>query len=562
MSQTAQIAQIGGVPVLILKEGTSRTVGKEAQRNNIMAARAIADTVRTTLGPRGLDKMLVDSLGDITITNDGATILDEMEVQHPAAKMMVEVAKTQDDEVGDGTTTAVVLAGELLKKAEDLIEKGIHPSIIVAGYKKSLAKAQKILESLAEPTTAKDTGILVKVAATSMNSKLVSGLRETLAEIAVKAVKEITDEREGKFIADIDNIQIVKKKGGSMLDTSLIQGVILDKEVVHAGMPKRVENAKIALLDAALEVEKTEIDAEIRISDPSKMKSFLDEEENILRDMVEKIASVGATVVVAQKGIDDVAQHFLAKKNILAVRRAKKSDMEKLARAAGGNIVTNLDDLAKKDLGEAALVEERKIGEDRLVFVEGCKHPKAVSLLIRGGLERVVDEAERSIHDALSVVSDVIEDGRVVAGGGSPEAEVARNLRGYADDVGGREQLAVRAFADAMESIPRTLAENAGHDPVDIMTELTAAHKEGKKTYGIEVFKGKVADMWKEGVIEPLAVKIQALKSAVEATSMILRIDDVIAASKLETPKGPKGGPGGMGGMGGMGGEDGGGEFD
>jgi archaeal chaperonin len=560
MSQTAQIAQIGGVPVLILKEGTSRTVGKEAQRNNIMAARAIADTVRTTLGPRGLDKMLVDSLGDITITNDGATILDEMEVQHPAAKMMVEVAKTQDDEVGDGTTTAVVLAGELLKKAEELIDKGIHPSIIVAGYKKSLARAQKILEGLAETTTPKDTSLLVKAAATSMNSKLVSGLRETLAELSVKAVKEITDERDGKFIADIDHIQVVKKKGGSMLDTSLIQGVILDKEVVHAGMPKRVENAKIALLDTALEVEKTEIDAEIRISDPNKMKGFLDEEENILREMVDKIASVGATVVVCQKGIDDVAQHFLAKKNILAVRRAKKSDMEKLARAAGGNIVSNLDDLSKKDIGEAGLVEERKIGEDRLVFVEQAKHPKAVSILIRGGLERVVDEAERSLHDALSVVSDIIEDGRVVAGGGSPEAEVAMKLRSYADEVGGREQLAVRAFADAMEAIPRTLADNAGHDPVDIMTELTAAHKEGKKTAGIEVFKGKVADMWKEGVIEPLAVKIQALKSAVEASSMILRIDDVIAASKLETPKGPKGGPGG--GMGGMGGEDGGGEFD
>ncbi len=558
MSQTAQIAQIGGVPVLILREGTNRTVGKEAQRNNIMAARAIGDTVRTTLGPRGLDKMLVDSLGDITITNDGATILDEMEVQHPAAKMMVEIAKTQDDEVGDGTTSAVILAGELLKKAEDLIEKGIHPSIIVAGYKKGLARAQKILEGLAETTTMKDTSILEKAAATSMNSKLVSGSREQFAQLAVKAVKEITDEREGKNVADIDHIQIVKKKGGSTLDTSLIQGIILDKEVVHAGMPKRVENAKIALLDAALEIEKTEIDAEIRITDPSKMKGFIDEEENILKEMVEKIESTGANVVVCQKGIDDLAQHFLAKRNILAVRRAKKSDMEKLARAAGGNIVTNLEDLAKKDLGEAALVEERKIGEDRLVFVEGCKHPKAVSILIRGGLERVVDEAERSLHDALSVTSDIIEDGRVVAGGGSPEAEVARSLRSYSDEVGGREQLAVRAFADAMECIPRTLAENAGHDPVDIMTELTAAHKEGKKTYGIEVFKGKVADMWKEGVIEPLTVKLQALKSAVEATSMILRIDDVIAASKLETPKGPKGGPGG-----GMGGENGGGgEFD
>lgn len=537
----AQIGQVGGIPVLILKEGTQRTVGREAQKANITAARAIAEAIRTTLGPKGMDKMLVDSLGDVTVTNDGATILNEMEVQHPAAKMMVEVAKTQDDEVGDGTTTAVVLAGELLKKAEELLDKNVHPTLIIEGYKKAAEKAIEVLSKNAVNVSFDDDGALRKIAFTAMNSKSSAGLPEALADVAVKAVKQVAEKRGDKLVADVDYVQVVKKQGGSLFDTQLIYGIIVDKEVVHPGMPKRVENAKIALLDCPLEVEKTEIDAEIRINDPTQMKAFLEEEERMLKSMVSKVKASGANVVFCQKGIDDMAQHFLAKEGIMAARRVKKSDMEKLARATGGRIVTNLDDLTPNDLGEARLVSERKIADEKMIFVEECKNPKAVSLLIRGGLERVVDEAERTLHDALCVVSDVIEDGRIVAGGGAAEALVAKHLREYGASIGGREQLAIEAFADALEGVPRTLAENAGLDPIDVLVEMRARLERGEKWVGLDIFEGKVTDTYEKGIVEPLAVKIQAIKSATEVTAMILRIDDIIAASKLETKgKGPE----------------------
>jgi len=537
-AKSATIGQIGGIPVLILKEGTSRTFGKEAQRANIMAARAVAEIVRSSLGPRGMDKMLVDSLGDITITNDGATILDEMDVQHPAAKMMVEVAKAQDKEVGDGTTTAVILAGELLKEAESLLEKNIHPTVIINGFKKAAKKAEEILRKMSIPVNLDDEETLKKIAMTSISGKVVSVAKEHLAKIAVKAVKQIAEKTDDKLFADIDQIQIIKKKGGGLLDTELVYGMIIDKEVVHPGMPKRVENAKIALLDCPLEVEKTEIDAEIRITDPEQMRAFLEEEEKILKSMVEKIKNIGANVVFCQKGIDDIAQHYLAKNKILAVRRVKKSDMEKLARATGGRIVTNIDDLTESDLGAAGLVEERKVADEKLVFVEDCKNPRSVSILIRGGLERLVDEAERAIKDALYVVADVVREPRIVAGGGAPEAEVAKVLREYAVSVGGREQLAIEAFANAIEVIPRTLAENAGLDPIDILTELRALHEsQENKWYGVDIFEGKPIDMFEKNVLEPLIVKTNAISSAVEAAGLILRIDDIIAATKFEEEK-------------------------
>jgi thermosome len=541
------MAYMAGQPILILKEGASRTRGRDAQRANMTAAKVIAEVVRSTLGPRGMDKMLVDSLGDITITNDGATVLDEIDVQHPAAKMMVEVAKTQDDEVGDGTTTAVVLAGALLEKAEELLNENIHPTVIIKGYKQAGEEAIKILNEIAVPVDINDTETLRKVALTSMRSKGLGEARDHFASIAVEAVKQITEKRGDRYIADIDNIQLVKKIGKSLLESQLIKGVIIDKEVVHPGMPKRIENPKIALIDAALEIEKTEISAEIRISNPEQMKAFLDEETRMMKEMVEKIKASGANVVLCQKGIDDMVQHFLAKEGIMAVRRIKKSDMEKLARATGGKIVTNLDDLKPEDLGKAQLAIERKIGEDKMVFIEGCKDPRSVSILLRAGLERMVDELERSVHDALSVVSDVIEKNKIVAGGGSVEAELAKRLKSYAAKIGGREQLAIEAFAESLEVIPRTLAENAGLDPVDIMVELRSAHeREGGIWAGVDVFGGKVADMMKLGVIEPLAVKEQCIKSAVEAASMILRIDDVIAAAKPPpTPKGKGEGEGG-----------------
>ncbi|MCC6042123.1 MAG: TCP-1/cpn60 chaperonin family protein [Candidatus Verstraetearchaeota archaeon] len=538
------MAAVSGIPVLILKEGATRTYGREAQRANIAAARAIAETLKTTLGPRGMDKMLVDSLGDVTITNDGATILDEMDVQHPAAKMLVEIAKAQDEEVGDGTTTVVVLTGELLKRAEELMAKNIHPTVIIDGYGKALEFCQKELEKLSLPVSLQDEELLKLIAKTSMHAKVVSAARDYLAELAVKAVKQIVEERNGKLVADVDQVQLIKKQGGSVMDTKLIQGIIVDKEVVHTGMPKRIENAKIALLDCPLEVEKTEIDAEIRISDPAQMKAFIEEEEKILKGMVEKIKSVGANVVFCQKGIDDVAQHYLAKAGILAARRVKKSDMEKLARATGARIVTNVEDLTPNDLGYAELVEERKIADEKLIFVENCKNPRSVAILIRGGLEKFVDEAERALKDALSTVARAIEWGRYIPGGGAIEVELAKRLREYAAKVGGKEQLAIEAFASALEAIPRTLAENGGHDPIDVMMALRAEHeKEGNYYVGVDVYTGKPADMLKMGVIEPLAVKATALKAATEAAAMILRIDDVIAAARSEAAK-EKGGTG------------------
>jgi thermosome len=541
----AYLTTQGGQPVLILKEGTSRRRGREAQRNNIMAARIIAEVLRTTLGPRGMDKMLIDTLGDITITNDGAAILDEVEVEHPAAKMMVEVAKTQDDMVGDGTTTAVVLAGELLRRAEELLDQNIHPTVIVSGYRKAAQMAVETLEKIGIPVDMNDRVTLKKVAVTSMASKAVGAAKEHFADIAIDAVKLIAEQRGDKWLADIDQVQITKKEGKSLFDTELVKGIIVDKEVVHPGMPKTVENAKIALLDVALEVEKTEFNAEIRIRDPTQMKAFLDQETRMLKEMVDKIKASSADIVFCQKGIDDMAQHFLAKEGILAARRVKQSDMEKLARATGGRVISNLDDLKAQDLGKAGLVEERKVGEDKMVFVENCKHPRSVAILIRAGLERMVDEAERAMTDALSVVSDVIEYNKIVAGGGAIESEIAKQLRDYATKVGGREQLAIEAFAESLEIVPKTLAENAGLEPIDILVGLRSAHDKPKgEIWGVNVFTGKVMDMYGNGVIEPLRVKEQAIKSAAEAASMILRIDDVIAATK---PKEPKGGPPGEG---------------
>jgi len=539
-----------GQPVLILKEGTTRSRGKEAQRNNIMAARVIGEVLKTTLGPRGMDKMLIDNLGDITITNDGAAILNEIEVEHPAAKMMVEIAKTQDDMVGDGTTTAVVLASELLKKAEELLEQNIHPTILVSGYRKAAQKSIEVVRKVSVPVDTRDCKTLLKVALTTMSSKAVGTAREHLAQIALDAVTQIVEQRGDKMMADIDNIQMIKKTGKSLLETQLVQGIIVDKEIVHPGMPRNKENAKIALLDAAMEIEKTEINAEIRIRDPSQMKAFMDQENDMLQDMATKIKKSGAEVVFCQKGIDDMVQHFLSKEGIIAARRVKESDMQKLARATGARIVSDLDDLKATDLGVAGTVEERKIGDDKMIFVEKCKDPHSVAILIRAGLERMVDEAERAMTDALSVVSDVIENNNIVAGGGAVEIEVARELRKYATKVGGREQLAIEAFADAVEVIPRTLAENAGLDPIDILVALRSAHeKEDGKFMGINVFTGKIQNSIDNGVIEPAVVKEQALKSAAESAAMILRIDDVISSSR------PKSGPGGPP-PGGMGGEE------
>jgi thermosome len=505
-----------------------------------MAARIIAEVLRTTLGPRGMDKMLIDSLGDITITNDGAAILDEIDVEHPAAKMMVEVAKTQDDMVGDGTTTAVILAGELLRRAEELLGQNIHPTVIVSGYRKAAQKSMEILDNVGTLVDLEDRETLKKVAMTSMASKAVGVAREHLAEIAIDAVKQITEQRGERRIADIDNVQIVKKEGKSLYDTQLVRGIIVDKEVVHAGMPKRIEDAKVALLDCPLEVEKTEFNAEIRIRDPAQMKAFLDQETRMLKEMVEKIKASGAKVLFCQKGIDDLAQHFLAKEGIMAARRVKQSDMEKLARATSGRVITNLDDLKSEDLGNAGLVEERKVGEDKMIFVEKCKDPRSVAVLIRAGLERMVDEAERAMNDALSVVSDVVEYNKIVAGGGAIESEIARGLRDYATKVGGREQLAIEAFADSIEIVPKTLAENAGLEPIDILVGLRSAHEKPRgHLMGVDVFTGKIIDMHENGVIEPVRVKEQAVKSATEAASMILRIDDVIAATKPKEEKGP-----------------------
>jgi len=538
----------GGVPVLILKEGATQTKGKDAQKNNITAAKLIAEVVRSSLGPRGMDKMLVDSLGDVTVTNDGATILKEIDVQHPAAKMMVEVAKSVDNEVGDGTTSAVVLAGALIEKAEQLISKGVHPTIIVDGYRKSATKVIEIFNNMAQKVSNNDKEQLIKIAKTSMQTKLVSKDSEALSELVVNAILQVSDQSDSGFKVDIDDVKVEKKAGGSLRDTRMIRGIVLDKEVVHGGMPKRIEKGKIALINSALEIEKTEFDAKINISSPDQMKMFLEEENKMLKGMVDKIIGIGANVVVCQKGIDDIAQHYLAKANILTVRRVKESDMTKLSRATGASIVTNIEDLTAKDLGFADVVEERKVETDKWVFIEGCKHPKSVTILIRGGSQRVVDEADRSIHDALMVTKDVIEKPLIVAGGGAPEAYAASKIRDWVSTLTGREQIAAEKYAESLEIIPLTLAQNAGMDSIDAMTDLRAKQSRGSKWTGIDVRSAKIADMSKLEILEPLSVKEQIIKSATEAASMILRIDDVIASSK--SAGGPPGGgmpPGGMG---------------
>jgi len=537
---------LGQTPILILKEGTKREKGKGAQFSNISAARAIADAVRSTLGPRGMDKMLVDSMGDVVITNDGVTILKEIDVEHPAAKMIVEVAKTQDEECGDGTTTAVILAGELLKKAESLIEMNVHPTVVSGGYRMAATRAKAVLDEMSIKVSMDDKDTLMDIARTAMISKSVSASRNLLADVAVKAVTAIAEKKEsGGYVVDDDNIQIVKKQGGSTDDTQMISGIIVDKEAVHPAMPKKVENAKIALVDSALEVKKTEIDAKIEITDPSQLHAFLDEEENMIRKMVDIVKKSGATVLFCQKGIDDLAQHYLSKQGIYAVRRVKKSDMEKLVKATGASLVTKLDDLKAEDLGAAKLVEEKKIADDKMTFVTGCKNPKAVSILIRGGTEHVVDEIDRSLNDAISVVSVAVEDGRLVTGGGSAAIEMALKLRDYAASIGGREQIAIDAFASALEVVPTALSENAGLDPIDVLIELRQAHKAGKTFAGINVFTGKVVDMKKEKVLEPIRVGKQAISSATDAAIMILRIDDVIASKGGAGGRGPKMPPGG-----------------
>ena len=533
-----------GQPVFILKEGSSETKGKEAQKNNILAATLVAQLVKTSLGPRGMDKMLVDGLGDVTITNDGATILKEIDMQHPAGKMMVEVAKTTDNEVGDGTTTSVVFSGALLEKAKQLIDKEIHPTMVIDGYSRAAEQALDILSKIAIKVDGNDKDVLIKVATTSMMSKLVAEEAKELSKIAVDAILLVADTNNETTKVDLDNVKIDKKPGASMSESSLIKGIVLDKEVVHSSMPKSINKAKIIIINTALEIEKTEISAEIRINDPLQMKQFLDEENRMLKQYVEQIVSSGANVVLCQKGIDDIAQHYLAQKGILAVRRIKESDISKLAKATGARIVTNLKDLSKYDIGSASLVEERKIESDKWVFIEGCKNPKAISILIRGGSSRVLDEAERSIHDALMVVKDVVEYPYIVAGGGAPEANVAFKIRQWSNKLTGREQLAAQKFADAIESLPITLAENAGMDPIDTQVNLRAKQVEGNKWYGVDALRGGLADMSKRNVFEPLKVKEQIIKSAIEVTNMILRIDDTIASGKSGPP--PGGPPGGM----------------
>ena len=537
-------------PIFILPEGSQRTTGKDAQRTNIMAAKLVSETVRTTLGPKGMDKMLVDSLGDIVVTNDGVTILEEMSIEHPSAKMIVEVAKTQEDEVGDGTTTAVVLVGELLKNAEKLLDENIHPTVIAKGFRIAAEKAQKILNNIAEDITEKDTDLLKNIAITAMTGKGAETAKENLGDICVKAVKQVMDKNDNKIVIDAENIKLEKKVGAGIEDTELIQGIVLDKERVHSGMPQSLKNAKILLVDSALEVKSTETDAKIQITDPSQMQAFIDQEEKILREMVDKIVKSGANVIFCQKGIDDIAQHFLAKKGIYAARRVKKSDMEKLARATKANIITNLDDITSSDLGNAGIVQEKKIGDEQMTYVEECKNPKAVTILVRGGTEHVVDEVKRALDDAIGDLSAALTTGKIVGGAGSTEVELSRNLRHFANSLSGREQLAVLAFADSVEVIPKTLAENAGLDSINILTELKAMHDKGKKWAGIDVFSGKVVDSWKANVIEPLKIKTQAIKSASESAIMILRIDDVIASTGSSGGGMPPGGmpqmPGGM----------------
>ena len=538
----ASIQQTQNGPVLVLKESALQEKGRDAQKNNIAAAKLVADLVKSSLGPRGLDKMLVDSLGDVTITNDGATILKEIDAQHPTAKMMVEISKTIDTEVGDGTTSSVIFAGTLLAKAEELLSKDVHSSVIIDGFQAAADKSLEILNEISKKVQADDKEILLKIAATSMESKLISEDSGVLSKIVVDAVLKITETKNEKSTVDLDNIKVEKKAGGSITDTALVKGIVLDKEIVHSGMPTKIQQAKIALINSALEIEKTEMTAEIRINDPTQMQMFLEEENRMLKSMVEKLHSIGTNVVICQKGIDDMAQHFLAKHGILAVRRVKESDMTKLAKATGGRISSNLDDITEKDLGLSDLVHQKKVESDKWVFVEGCKNPHSITLLIRGGSQRVVDEVDRSIHDALMVVKDVIEKPAIVAGGGAPEALLAAFLKDWSESFDGRQQLAIKKFAEALEIIPLTIAENAGMDPIDTMVSLRAKQSEGKKWSGINAKDGKVSDMLSLNIVEPVVVKEQIIKAATEAASMILRIDDVIAISGA-----PGGGPPGMG---------------
>ncbi len=541
----------GQTPIIVLKEGTQRETGKSALGNNIAAAKAVAEAVRTTLGPKGMDKMLVDSMGDVVITNDGATILKEIDVEHPAAKMIIETAKTQDEECGDGTTTAVVLAGELLNRSQELVDLNVHPTIIAAGYRMAADKAIEILSLIAEKISVKDEALLKNIAITSMTGKSAGILKEYLAEIAVKSVKAVAELEDGKIVADIDNIKVEKKQGASIKDTKLVEGIILDKERAHSGMPKTVSSAKIALVNVAIEVKKTEVDAKIQIKSPEQLRDFVDEEARMLKDMTDKIKKSGANVLLCQKGIDDLAQHYLARAGIFAITRVSESDMKKLAKATGGKIVLNLDDFAENDLGNAGKVEQLKIGNDEMTFVMECKDAKAVSIIVRGGTEHVIDEIERGLHDGLSVVATALEDGKINTGGGSAAIEISQGLREYATTIGGREQMAIEAFAIAIEVIPRSLAENAGLDQIEILINLRKAHKNGQKTAGLDLDTGKVADMKDANVIEPLRVGTQAIQSATEVAVMILRIDDVIAARSSGGAGAGGGGmpPGGMGGM-------------
>ena len=535
---------IGGQPIFILKEGSKRETGKDAMKNNIDAAKSIASAVRSSLGPRGMDKMLVDSLGDIVITNDGVTILKEMDVEHPAAKMMVEVSKTQDSFVGDGTTTAVIVAGALLQEAESLINQNVHPTVISSGYRMAADQAKKILDDISKPVKFTDKELLRKMAGTSLSSKSASSSKDLLSDISVDAIKAVAEKRDNNYNVDFDNVQVVKKQGGDIDNTQLIYGIIVDKEKVHPGMPNFVKNAKIALLDAALEIKKPEFDTNIRIDDPSMIQKFLSQEEGLLKDMVQKVKKSGANVLITQKGIDDLAQHYLSKDGIYAVRRVKKSDVEKLSKATGAAIVSSIEELSDQDLGAAEMVEQVKIGDDYLTFVTGCKNPKAVSILVRGGTEHVVDEIERSITDSLHVVAAAVEDGAYVAGGGSAASEIALKLREHASKVGGRQQLAIEKFANAMEEIPRALSENAGLDAIDILIKIRNEHAKGNKTAGVNVFTGNVEDMEKVGVIEPIRVGKQAIEAATDAAVMILRIDDVIATKGSKGGAPPSGGPG------------------
>ena len=535
----ASIQQGPNGPILVLKESALQQKGKDAQQNNIAAAKLVAELVRSSLGPRGLDKMLVDSLGDVTITNDGATILKEIDVQHPAAKMIVEIAKTVDAEVGDGTTSSVIFAGALLAKAEDLLKKDVHSSIIVEGYQAAADKTLEIYSELSKKIRPDDKEYLLKIAITSMQSKLVSEDSGILSKLVVDAILDIVIKKGDDYTVDLDNLKVEKKAGGSIQDTQIVKGIVLDKEIVHSGMPTKIEKAKIALINSALEIEKTEMSSEIRITDPTQMQMFLEEENRMIKTMVDKLRDVGVNVLICQKGIDDIAQHYLAKYGIMAIRRVKESDMIKLSKATGGRVINNLDDLSEKDLGSADLAQQKKVESDKWVFIEGCKHPQSVTLLIRGGSQRVIDEVDRSIHDALMVVKDVIEKPEIVAGGGAPELYAASQLKEWANSFDGREQLAIKKYAEALETIPLTIAENAGMDPIDTMANLRAKQNQGYKWTGIDARNTKIADMLAIDVVEPIVVKEQIIKSATEAACMILRIDDVISIS---------GGSGGSGG--------------